>query len=133
MWQHVTLHTMSKPVVLIVEDDESIRNLYADAFDIAGIDVLKATNGKDGVSLALEHHPDAILMDIMMPEMNGHEAVNKIRKDEWGKNAKVVYLTNMSDAENVVTAVEQGSDEYIIKANISPKEVVNRTRMVMHA
>lgn len=122
-----------KPTVLIVEDDNNIRNLYADAFGFAGIHVLVATNGREGVELALQHHPDAILMDIMMPVMDGHEAMSIIRRDTWGKTAHVVYLTNMTDVENIVHAVERGSDEYIIKANLTPKEVVNQVRMAMRA
>lgn len=124
---------MSKTTVLIVEDDSNIRELYRDAFELAGIDVLTAENGKVGMELALKHHPNAILMDIMMPEMNGHEAVSAIRKDSWGKDAVIVYLTNMSDAENVVHAVELGTDEYIIKAHTDVKEVVNMVRMAMRA
>lgn len=124
---------MKAATVLIVEDDKEIRDLYSEAFKIAGITVITATNGEEGVALALEHHPDAILMDIMMPVMGGHEAMNKIRKDSWGKRAKVVCLTNMDDAENIVHAVEQGSEEYIIKANMTPKEVVNQVRMAMRA
>lgn len=122
---------MSTATVLIVEDDTDIRELYALAFETAGLIVLQAKNGAEGVALALEKHPDAVLMDIMMPDMSGHAAVNEIRKDSWGKTAKVVYLTNMTDAENVVHAVERGSEEYIIKANVTPKEVVNHVRMVM--
>ncbi len=122
---------MSTAIVLIVEDDTDIRELYALAFETAGLIVLQAKDGAEGVSLALQKHPDAILMDIMMPGMGGHAAVNQIRKDPWGKTAKVVYLTNMTDAENVVHAVERGSEEYIIKANVTPKEVVNQVRMVM--
>lgn len=124
---------MKKPVVLIVEDSEDIRDLYATAFQIAGVDVIVGTNGKEGVELALKHHPDAILMDIMMPIMNGHEAMNIIRRDKWGKTANVVYLTNMDDPANIVHAIEQGTDEYIIKANMTPKEVVNQVRMAMRA
>jgi CheY-like chemotaxis protein len=124
---------MTNTVVLIVEDDESILDLYATAFTEVGIKVLKAKNGLEGVQLALENHPDAILMDIMMPIMHGHEAVEKIRLDPWGRNAKVIFLTNMTDAENVFLAVEQGSEEYIIKANTPVKEVVNQTRMAMRA
>ncbi len=124
---------MSIPTVLIVDDDENIRELYSDAFSNAKINVLTASNGADAVALALEHHPNAILMDVMMPIMDGHVAVSNIRKDVWGKTATVVYLTNMSDAENVIHAVEQGSSEYIIKANLTPKEVVNHVRMAMHA
>jgi len=123
---------MTTASVLIVEDDESIRELYAAAFGVAKMEVLTAVNGAEGVKLALKHHPDVILMDIMMPVMNGHDAVNKIRNDPWGRNVTVVYLTNMSDAENVVHAVKQGSSEYIIKANTSPREVVNHVRMAMH-
>ena len=125
---------MSKgTTVLIVDDDANIRDMYADAFSTVGILVLKAADGIDGVKLALAHRPDVILMDIMMPGMNGHVAVNTIRKDTWGKDAKVIFLTNMTDAENVVHAVEVGSDEYIIKANLTPREVVNHARMTMRA
>ncbi len=124
---------MSIPTVLIVDDDENIRQLYSDAFTNAKINVLTASNGAEGVSLALQHHPNAILMDVMMPVMDGHVAMSTIRKDTWGKTATVVFLTNMSDAENVIHAVEEGSSEYIIKANLTPREVVNHVRMAMHA
>jgi len=123
---------MKKISVLIVEDDADIRELYSDAVESVGLHVLKAADGSEGVKLALEHHPDVILMDIMMPVMNGHKAVNEIRKDSWGKTAKVVYLTNLSDAENVITAVSQGSEEYIIKANTSIKEIINKVRTAMN-
>lgn len=122
---------MKKHSVLIVEDNADMREPCAEAFKAAGFDVYTADNGEDGLRLALEHHPDVILMDIMMPKMNGHMAVSKLRRDPWGKNAKVIYLTNMTDAENVVHAVEQGSEEYIIKAHTSLKDIVNKTRTVM--
>ncbi len=124
---------MSKVTVLIIEDDASIRDIYTHAFNGVGIGVITAPDGGTGVDLALQHHPDLILVDIDMPVMNGHETVYQIRKDEWGKSAKVVYLTNMDDAENVIHAVEQGSDKYIIKANMTPTEVVKQARMIMGA
>jgi DNA-binding response OmpR family regulator len=124
---------MNTPTVLIVEDDESIRELYVTAFTAAGLQTITATTGNEAVTQALKHHPEAILMDIIMPVMNGHEAAAKIRLDSWGKKAVIVYLTNMTDAENVVHAVEHGGEEYIVKANTTPKEVVNRVRMAMRA
>jgi CheY-like chemotaxis protein len=124
---------MTKTAVLIVEDDERILDLYSRAFTLAGIKVIKAKNGLEGVEKALEYHPDAILMDIQMPVMHGHKAVEKIRLDPWGKDAKIIFLTNMSDAKNVYLAVEKGSEEYIIKANTPVKEVVNLVRMAMRA
>lgn len=120
------------PDVLIVEDDENIRELYKAALSGAGLHVIVAENGKQGVEKALAEHPKVILMDIMMPEMNGHEAVREIRRDAWGKNAKIIFLTNMSDAEDVVRAIEEGSEEYIVKAHTEPSEVVNTVRVALY-
>lgn len=123
---------MDTKTILIVEDEQSLRELYSDAFSAAGLEVITATNGAEGVVLALKEHPAIILMDIMMPgDLNGHEAVAKIRADQWGRSAKIIFLTNMSDAENVVEAVENGSIDYIIKANVTPKEMVNQVRMAL--
>ncbi|MDA8597132.1 response regulator [Candidatus Pacebacteria bacterium] len=123
---------METPPVLIVEDDESIRELYTAAFKAAQITVITAADGQAGLALALEHHPSVILIDIMMPKQTGLETIEKLRLDSWGKTAKVVYLTNMSDPTNVSGAVKNGSDDYIVKSNTEPKEVVNRVRTIMH-
>ena len=119
---------MTKTTILVVEDDENIRDLYGTALQNAGLAVLSAATATEGVTLALEHHPAVILMDIMLPDMSGHEAVEKIRNDRWGKDAKIIFLTNMSDAADVAQAVAAGSTEYIIKVHTTPKEVVNMVR-----
>lgn len=124
---------METGTVLIVDDDQMIRELYEAAFAAANVPTITAANGTEAVSLALLHHPSVILMDIILPDMTGHDAITKIRNDSWGKSAKVIYLTNLSDAENVVHAVERGSDDYIIKANAEVKEVVNRARTAMYS
>ncbi len=124
---------MKKIDVLVVEDDESIRELYYDALVGGGMEVLKAATGSEGVKLAIEKQPLVILMDIMMPDISGHEAVKKIRQDAWGKKAKIIFLTNRTDAENIVNAVEEGSEDYIIKAHTEIKDLVNRVRLALHA
>ncbi len=123
---------MQQSTVLIADDDDLIRDVYSTAFKNAGMNVLLATTGKECVELALQHHPDVILVDILMPDMNGHKAIDKLRYDDWGKHANIVYLTNLSDAENVTNAVANKTDEYIIKANTTVKEVVNKVRLSMH-
>ncbi len=115
-----------------MEDDAAIRTMYKDALTASDMEVLEAKNGKEGVELALAHHPRVILVDILMPEMNGHEAVGAIRRDPWGKNARIIYLTNLSDPADVVHAIEQGPEEYIVKANTDIKEVVNIVRTAMY-
>lgn len=123
---------MEQSTILIVEDDRNIRELYVSALEAAGFNVLSAADGTSGVQLALGYHPAVILMDIMLPDISGHEAVAQIRNDHWGKDAKIIFLTNMSDAADVVQAVEAGSEEYIIKVHTTPKDVVNTVRTATH-
>ena len=119
--------------VLVVEDDTSIRELYAMALIKAGINVKMAEDGQQGVDIALAEHPAAILLDIDMPIMNGHQAAEKIRQDDWGKNVPIIFLTNHSDAANVAHAHMLKPDDYIVKANVPIKELVNKVRMSMHS
>lgn len=122
---------METATILTVEDDSDLREAIAAALGNAGFTVLSAANGAEGVTLALKHHPDVILMDINMPELNGHEAVEKIREDVWGQHAKVIFLTSLSAAENIVHAVESGSEAYIVKPHTSLSEIVQKVREVL--
>jgi DNA-binding response OmpR family regulator len=124
---------MKSPVVLLVEDDETIRGLYKDALEFSGLKVIIAKNGEDGVTVALKNHPDLIVVDLLMPEMNGHEMMEKIRLDPWGKKAKVVFLTNLTDPKDVFHAVELKPEEYIVKSNADIKEAVNKIRTAIHS
>lgn len=117
-----------KRTILLVEDDQTLRELYAMALIKAGFNIKMAENGEQGSRLALEHHPDVILLDIDMPLMNGHEAAQKIRLDTWGKTARIIFLTNHSDAQNVAHAVTQKPEEFIVKAHTPIHEIVNTVR-----
>lgn len=118
--------------VLLVEDDQTIRELYATALIKAGIEIIMAEDGAQGVDMALKHKPDAILFDIEMPVLNGHKAAERIRLDSWGEDVPIIFLTNLSDAANVAHAHMLHPDDYIVKANTPVKEVVNKVRIAMH-
>lgn len=122
-----------KITILLVDDDKNIRDLYTLALEAVGFNVLQATDGGEAVTLALKEHPAAILMDIKLPTMSGHKAVHEIRKDKWGKDAKIIYLTNMDDVENISLAVAHDTEKYIIKANTEVKDVVNLVRTIAHS
>jgi DNA-binding response OmpR family regulator len=124
---------MTEKSVLLIEDDKLIREMCVEALTAAGLHVHVAENGKEGVELALLHHPAVILMDIMMPIMDGHEAAKRIRADAWGKSAHIIYLTNFGDPEHVFKAITSGTDEYLIKAHTGIDEIVNKVRIAMHA
>lgn len=103
--------------ILIVEDEISLLNAIRDKLTHAGFSIIQAHNGKEGLEIALSEHPDLILLDIMMPVMDGITALKKMREDDWGKDAKVIILSNLSDNEKVAQALEQGTFDYLVKSN----------------
>jgi CheY-like chemotaxis protein len=124
--------TVDKKTVLLIENEQSIRELFAMALIKAGFNIVMAENGQQGVAQAFKHHPDLILLDIDMPIMNGHEAAEKIRQDEWGKHARIVFLTNHSDPQSVAHAVMLKPEDYIVKANVPISEIVNQVRIAAY-
>lgn len=123
---------MDQKTILLVDDDMVLREMYRYAFSEAGINVLTAKDGNEAIVMALEHHPSLILMDIEMPHIDGYSAMKKNREDEWGRTAKVIYLTNYSSPADVYAAVSLKPEDYIVKANVDVKEVVNRARTAMY-
>jgi two-component system vancomycin resistance associated response regulator VraR/NarL family two-component system response regulator LiaR len=98
----------------------------------AGFTICMAEDGEQGSRLALEKHPDLILLDLDMPVMNGHQAAEKIRLDSWGRTARIIFLTNHSDPQNVAHAVMQKPEEYIVKAHTPIHEIVNQVRIAVY-
>lgn len=123
---------MAHKTVLIVEDDADLRDALTTALENESYTVITAHDGIEGYKVALKEHPDVILLDILMPNMNGHEALERIRNDPWGKDAKVIFLTSFSDAENVVYAVDKGSEKYIVKSQVSLKEIITKVKQTIH-
>ncbi len=124
---------MEQAPILVVDDDEHIRTLYENALTSAGLSVITAQNAREGLEMALAHHPSVVLLDIVMPPGDdGHSVVEKLRLDSWGKHARVIYLTNLSDPVDVSKAISLKSEDYIVKANTDVKEVVNLVRIAMH-
>jgi DNA-binding response OmpR family regulator len=118
--------------VLIVEDEIDIREAIAEAISEAGFLVSTAENGQIGLAKALQEKPDLILLDVIMPVMTGHEALQKLRADAWGKSAKVVMLTSMDDVKNIASAHESKITDYLIKAHSSLDDIVNKVRILIY-
>jgi DNA-binding response OmpR family regulator len=117
--------------ILVVEDDENMIEALVDKFTAAGFVMLSAKNGEEGLLLALEKHPDLILLDIIMPKVDGLTMLRKLRENRWGMHAPVVILTNLSDNAKLAEALEIGVVEYIIKAEVKLSEIVNRVKRVL--
>ena len=110
--------------ILLVEDEQSIRDMYVFKLNGSDYDVKIAENGKVGLHLASEWHPDLILLDIMMPVMNGGVMLEKLRAEEWGASIRVIVLTNLSKSEAPTVLRFLNVDRYIVKAHSTPKEVI---------
>lgn len=120
-----------KKKILVVDDDESLRQVLLDRLSLSGFEVWGAENGKLGLDLALEKHPDVILLDILMPIMDGWEMLGHLRKDEWGKEAKVIMLTVVEDAAAVARAMHDGSFIYLIKTENTIEQVIERVESML--
>lgn len=108
-------HTKDKPLVLVVDDDPDLRALARIQLDDSGFDVIQAANGRECLALASTHSPDVILLDIMMPGMNGGEVLTALSGDPVTKDIPVVFVSALASPEDKVKGLENGAVDYITK------------------
>ena len=118
--------------IAIIEDDTVISQMYRMKFEADNFEVQVAENGRDGITLVEEMKPDLILLDVQMPEMNGDEALAAIRKEAWGKNVPVIVLTNLGEEEAPKSLHSLGIHSYIVKADLTPRQVVERVKEALN-
>lgn len=111
--------------IAIIEDDQAISQMYRFKFEAEGYDVQTAENGKLGLELIQSMKPDIILLDLMMPEMTGDEVLTKMRATGWGKDIKVIILTNMGEQEIPEAVKKLNVSDVILKANMTPRQVAD--------
>jgi two-component system alkaline phosphatase synthesis response regulator PhoP len=116
--------------ILVVDDEKDLLDLIEYNLKKEGFNVLKAENGEEGIEKAKEFHPDLVLMDIMMPKMDGMEAVEKMRKDDELKSIPIIFLTARSDEKTEVEGLNKGGDDYITKP-ISTTKLISRIKAVL--
>jgi len=109
--------------IAIIEDDSAISQMYRIKFEAEGYEIETAENGVLGLKLIEEMRPDVVLLDLMMPEMNGDEMLVKLRETTWGKDIKVIILTNMGESEAPEIIKDLNVSAFILKANMTPRQV----------
>ena len=117
--------------VLIAEDEEVLRRMYLTRFKAEKFQVFEAVNGKEAFELAKEKKPDIIMLDIIMPLVDGFAALRKIKADETTKNIPVVMLTNLAQNGDITEGKRLGATDYLVKANLTPTEVVEKIKKVL--
>ena len=114
--------------VLVAEDDLLYASVYQNKLAKEGINVVVVGNGDAAVKKSLELKPDLILLDLIMPIMDGFAALEKIKTDPATKKIKVVVMSNLGQDSDIKKAKELGAEEYFIKANISIQELVDKVK-----
>lgn len=132
--QNLITYSMSKVSrnikVLIVEDDKSICEMYAITFMRKGFTVYTASDGRAAIQKYQNKKPDIVLLDIMMPQVDGYQVLNEIRKDV-SNYVPVIMLTNLDANDFARKAQLEHIDAYLIKSHHSPREVVDKTVEVL--
>lgn len=118
----------AKNKILIVEDDLDLLEVLRNKFTIEQFEVAQAPDGKVGLEEALRNHPDLILLDIVMPVMDGMSMLKKLREDSWGKDVPVILLTNLSDEKKVAEGLKHGVYDYLVKADWNISDVVKKVK-----
>src|SRR3546814_276237 len=119
------------PKIAIIEDDQAISQMYRIKFEAEGYDVETAENGRLGLELAQSMNPDIVLLDLMMPEMGGAEVLKNMRGSDWGKDIKVVILTNMGEQEIPAEVRDLGVSQVILKADMTPRQVAELVKQLL--
>ncbi len=114
--------------VLIVEDDQLLQKILAKEFENYGFKTLLASNGIEGLERTLNENPDLILLDIIMPRMDGLTMLKKLRQDEKSKEIPVIVLTNLSDAEAIDESLKNGIYDFLVKANWELPDIVAKAK-----
>lgn len=117
--------------ILIVDDDKLILESLAAMLRGAGHEVLQAGNGEEGVSLALEQHPDLVVTDVRMPVKDGLAMIDDLRADEWGKTVPIIVLTNDEGTATVNHALQAGVTVYLSKVNLDPEVLSQQVLMAL--
>ncbi len=119
-----------RPVVLVADDDDDIRDLVAFRLDRAGYEVLRAGDGQQALDLAREHHPDLAVLDVMMPKLTGYDVTRELRANQETSRIPVILLTARVQEADVARGFEAGADDYV-KKPFSPQELKARVQAVL--
>lgn len=122
---------MDKIKILMVDDDKMLIDLYKERLELAGYQVEVSRDGEEGLAKVHQVKPDLVLLDIMMPKVNGYEALASIKSDPGTKDTPVIILSALMRDINKSKAIESGADDYIIKSEAMPADVIKKIESVL--
>lgn len=123
------LNTKDQPKkILLVEDDDSLANVYLARLEVEGFQVKRVPNGEDALASAVEFKPDLVLLDVMMPKVSGFDVLDILRNTPETANLKIVMLTALSQENDKARADQLGADDYLVKSQVVIADVIERIK-----
>ena len=114
--------------ILLVEDDDALSSVYVTRLQTEGFDVRRCANGEDALAAAKAYHPDLVVLDVMMPKVNGFDVLDILRNTPETANLKIIMLTALSQESDKERATSLGADDYLVKSQVVIADVVDRIR-----
>ena len=118
----------TKKKILLVEDDAALANVYKTRLEMEGFDVNHVGNGEEALTAAIQYRPDLIVLDVMMPKINGFDVLDLLRTRPETASMRVIMLTALSQAKDKERAEKLGADDYLVKSQVVISDVVARIK-----
>lgn len=117
--------------ILIIEDDKFLRELIAKKLVNEGYEISEAVDGEEGVKKVKEEKPDLVLLDLILPGIDGFEVLSKIKEDPALAQIPVIILSNLGQREDIERGLKLGAVDYLVKAHFTPGEIIEKIRMIL--
>lgn len=114
--------------ILLVEDDDALANVYMMRLEVEGFEVKRVANGEEALTAALDYHPDLVLLDVMMPKVDGFDVLDILRNTPQTGGAKIIVLTALSQDSDRKRAESLGADDYLVKSQVVIADVISRIK-----
>lgn len=118
----------AKKSILIIEDDTFLANIYKNKFELEGFKVYTEHDGKSGLETFLKKVPSVVLLDVLLPQLDGFAILQKAKQSKKIRHVPVIMLTNLGNKEDVQKGLELGAEDYLIKAHFKPSETVKKVK-----
>ncbi len=127
--QNIMQNIMQK--ILIIEDDKFLRELIVQKLIKEGYDIAEAIDGEEGIKKVKSEQPDLVLLDLILPGIDGFEVLSKMKEDSGLVSIPVIILSNLGQKEDVEKGLKLGAIDYLIKAHFTPGEIIEKIRAVL--
>lgn len=119
---------IKKKKILIIEDDSMINSIYKIKFEIDGFIAVIANNGAEGIEFAKKEKPDIIMLDVIMPQIDGFSVLEELKKNEQTKSIPIIMLTNLGAEEDMAKGKKLGAIDYLVKTSLTPKQINDKIK-----